>query len=145
MKTTRLPFLSVYPLVFCCLLAWFSTPVAFAQSEAGEHSQGSEKIEELPLDITAITRLKVAGVEIEPGPMRVGNLDILAPIVDQLPLLGATATRAAESNIPDLSALPEKERPGKNQFFQLNFPEGTDTPPLVFAVGRSVAYIEKEQ
>ena len=141
MKTTRLPF---YPLLLCCVLALFPAFVAFAE-EGDKPMMETEKVEELPLDITAITRLKVAGIEIESAPMRVGNLDILAPIVDQLPSLGATATRAAESNIPDLSELPESDRPKKNQFFQLNFPEATEAPPLVFAVGRSVAYIEKEQ
>jgi len=148
MRSFRLSFLRRHYFVFhcfafCCLLA-FSGAVVSADEEGGDTSQVTEQVETLPLDITAVKRLKIAGVEIDAPPMRVGNLDILAPIVDQLPSLGATATRAAESNIPDLSDIPEKERPAKNQFFQLNFPEGTNSPPLVFAVGRSVAYIEKE-
>lgn len=148
MRSFRFPFLRPYYLVLCCLLA-FSPALVWAEEE-GEGNSGdsnaqvTEQLEALPLDITAIQRLKVAGEDIDATPMRVGNLDILAPIVDQLPSLGATATRAAESNIPDLSHIPEKERPGKNQFFQLNFPDGTNTPPLVFAVGRSVAYVQKE-
>lgn len=146
MRSIRLPFLRHYIFVFCCLLAFsFSSAVIRADEEGGDNSQVIDQPEALPLDITAIQRLKVAGVEIDATPMRVGNLDILAPIVDQLPSLGATATRAAESNIPDLNSFPEKDRPTKSQFFQLNFPEGTNTPPLVFAVGRSVAYVQKEQ
>lgn len=145
MRSFRFPFLRLYGLVACCLFSLAVAPVAvFAEEGDSSDAQITEQTENLPLDITAIQRLKVAGVEINALPMRVGNLDILAPIVDQLPSLGATATRAAESNIPDLNDIPAKERPAKNQFFQLNFPEGTDTPPLVFAVGRSVAYVQKE-
>jgi N-acetylmuramoyl-L-alanine amidase len=115
-----------------------------ADEENDSHSQVNDELEALPVDLGAIKRLKVAGKSIDETPLRVGNLDVLAPIVAELPSLGATATRAADDNIPDLSRLPEKDRPARNQFFQLNFPEETETPPLVFAVGRSVAYIKKE-
>ena len=145
MRSFRFPFLRRCGFAACCLFLLAVAPAAiFAEEVGSSDAQITEQTESLPLDITAIKRLKVAGVEINALPMRVGNLDILAPIVDQLPSLGATATRASDANIPDLNDIPLQDRPAKNQFFQLNFSEGTDTPPLVFAVGRSVAYVEKE-
>jgi N-acetylmuramoyl-L-alanine amidase len=115
-----------------------------SKSEQDSHATTGSPPDLLPVALEAIKRLKVAGEIIDDEPLRVGNLDVLAPIVTQLPNLGATATRAADANIPDLKDIPEKDRPAKNQFFQLNFPEETQNPPLVFVVGRSVAYIEKE-
>jgi N-acetylmuramoyl-L-alanine amidase len=138
-------FYALWALLFFLILA---APLAGthlrADEEVDSHSQMSDEPEALPVDLGAIQRLKVAGKEISETPLRVGNLDVLAPIVAQLPSLGATATRAADANIPDLSRIPENDRPARNQFFQLNFPEETETPPLVFAVGRSVAYVKKE-
>jgi N-acetylmuramoyl-L-alanine amidase len=99
--------------------------------DARPSSSSVQSVEDLPVDLEAIRRIKVAGENIDEAPMRVGNLDVLAPIVSELPGLGATATRAADSNIPDLRAIPEKDRPLKNQFFQLNFPEEVGSPPLV--------------
>jgi N-acetylmuramoyl-L-alanine amidase len=133
-----------WALLFFLTFAPLAQSPVRADEEGDSHSQVTDEPEALPVDLGAIKRLKVAGKAIEETPLRVGNLDVLAPIVAELPSLGATATRAADANIPDLSELPEKDRPARNQFFQLNFPEETETPPLVFAVGRSVAYIKKE-
>jgi N-acetylmuramoyl-L-alanine amidase len=118
-------------------------PTDLASEAQGSHAPSTQG-DALQVDLSAIRKIKVAGTDIDEAPLRVGNLDVLAPIVEQLPALGATATRAADVNLPDLRSIPEKDRPQKNQFFQINFPEETQNPPLVFAVGRSVAYIEKE-
>ncbi len=131
-------------LFFLILAAPFSSVHLRADEENDSHSQITDELEALPVDLGAIKRLKVAGKPVDGTPLRVGNLDVLAPIVAELPSLGATATLASDANIPDLSNLPEKDRPARNQFFQLNFPEETETPPLVFALGRRVAYIRKE-
>ncbi len=132
-------------LLFFLALPLLSTiPAAYADEENDAHSSVTFEAEPLPVDLGAVRRVKIAGKDIAEVPLRVGNLDILAPIVQELPGLGATATRAADANLPDLNTIPEKERPNKNQFFQLNFPPETETPPLVFAVGRSVAYVKKE-
>jgi N-acetylmuramoyl-L-alanine amidase len=116
-----------------------------SQPQDARSSAPAQPKDDLAVDLDAVKRLRVAEEPIDETPLRVGNLDVLAPIVEQLPSLGATATRAADANLPDLRRIPEKERPSKNQFFQLNFPEEVGAPPLVFAVGRSVAYIEKEE
>lgn len=120
------------------------SPTDLAKEPQDSHSSEPVNVEALPVELAAIRKVKVAGTDIDEAPLRVGNLDVLSPIVEQLPSLGATATRAADANIPDLRSIPEKERPQKNQFFQVNFAPETQSPPLVFAVGRSVAYIEKE-
>lgn len=134
-----------FTLLFFLVFPLLVTPSAIrADEENDAHSSVRFEAEPLPVDLGAIRRVKVAGKDISEVPLRVGNLDILAPIVPELPGLGATATRVADANLPDLRAIPEKERPNKNQFFQLNFPPETETPPLVFAVGRSVAYVKKE-
>jgi N-acetylmuramoyl-L-alanine amidase len=116
-----------------------------SQPQDARSSAPAQPKDELTVDLESVKRLRVGGVPIDEAPLRVGNLDILAPIVEQLPSLGATATRASDANLPDLRRIPEKERPAKNQFFQLNFPEEINAPPLVFAVGRSVAYVERDE
>lgn len=137
-------FASITLLFFLTLPLLLTAPTAIADEENDAHSSVSLEPETLPLDLNAVRRLKVAGKDIAETPLRVGNLDVLAPIVEELPGLGATATRVADANLPDLRSIPEKERPTRNQFFQINFLPETETPPLVFAVGRSIAYIKKE-
>lgn len=152
---TRQFFQPLFPrFVLSCLLATgvlfgaaSQTALAAEDSDTepqDARSSSAQAADTLPINLEAVKRVKVAGESIEEAPMRVGNLDVLVPIVSQLPSLGATATRAADANLPDLRAIPEKQRPTKNQFFQLNFPAEMEYPPLVFAVGQSVAYIEKE-
>jgi N-acetylmuramoyl-L-alanine amidase len=70
-----------------------------------------------------------------PGaPLRVGNLDILAPFVDQIGALGASVSKVGSRNIPGSLNVP-----GENQYFQINRPTRS---PIVFTVGKSTAYID---
>jgi len=70
-------------------------------------------------------------------PMRVGNLDVLAPIVSELPQLGATVTRCDPKNIPG-----GVNTPTEDQYFQINVPDG---PPIVLTMGHSTAWIGTNQ
>lgn len=130
--------------LFPLFLLSVTTVVSRANEGADSQSMITPEIEPLPVSLDAIQRVVVAGKEVKETPLRVGNLDVLVPIVDLLPRLGANATRAADKNIPGPEQFPGEERPAKNQFFQVNFAPETQAPPLVFAVGRSVAYVRKE-
>ena len=87
-----------------------------------------------PFDLGRIKRLRVGAQNVAEQPLRVGNLDVLAPLVDELPLVGATVTRADPRNIPD-----NLNTPTQDQFFQINLPHGA---PIVLTVGRDTAYID---
>jgi len=98
-------------------------------------STGSPVQEPLPVDAGQIRRLMVAGKEISEAPRRVGNVEILAPMVSELGGLGVTATRVAPENIP-----ANLNTPTDDQNFQINLPQGA---PIVLTVGREVAFINK--
>ncbi|HEX8834570.1 MAG TPA: N-acetylmuramoyl-L-alanine amidase, partial [Abditibacteriaceae bacterium] len=110
-----------------------SAPTTGATESGPSVAQGA-----LAIDLGNVRRVRVAGVIIPETPMRVGNLDILAPIVgdnsELLQRLGASATRAAAENLPG-----NINTPTQDQSFQINLPQGA---PLVLTVGRSVGYID---
>jgi N-acetylmuramoyl-L-alanine amidase len=89
----------------------------------------------LDVDLGSIRRVRVAGALLDEAPMRVGNLDILAPIVDQLSGLGASASQASLKNVPG-----NPNTPTNDQYFQLNLPQG---PPVVLTIGKPVAYVDQ--
>ncbi len=105
-------------------------------SEAN-HDSGVIAPPALPIDISQVRQVRVAGRTVPETPLRVGNLDVLAPIVGDnssiLSGLGASATRAAVGNIPGNPNTPSNE-----QSFQINLPQG---PPIVLTIGKATAYI----
>lgn len=121
----------------------------FAQNTSSETAASAEKGNEaghdagvvappaLPIDIGQVRQVRVAGRAVPETPLRVGNLDVLAPIVGDnssiLSGLGASATRAAVGNIPGNPNTPSNE-----QSFQINLPQG---PPIVLTIGKATAYI----
>ena len=95
----------------------------------------------LTVDLSRIRRVKVAGTIVSDAPIRVGNLDVLAPIVGDdsslLSQLGATASRVSQQNIPgNINA------PTNAQSFQLNL---SPRAPIVLTVGQSVAYVNGQE
>jgi len=112
---------------------------------SGAPSVGTEKAEEpsdnstalgpLPVDPSLIQRIRVAGALVNEAPLRVGNLDVLAPIADKLDGLGASASQVSLRNIPGNANTPTGE-----QFFQINL---FNRPPIVMAVGKAVAYVNQ--
>ncbi|PQV63101.1 N-acetylmuramoyl-L-alanine amidase [Abditibacterium utsteinense] len=99
--------------------------------------QPSDAIGPTPYDLGLIKRLQVASRSLPQAPLRVGNLDVLAPIVDQMALLGSTVTRADPRNVPGSLNVP-----GENQYFQINRPSGS---PIVFTIGKSAAWIDSNE
>lgn len=90
-----------------------------------------------PYDLGQIKRLQIGGQILAASPLRVGNLDLLAPFVEQIGALGATVTRADPRNVPgSLNA------PSENQYFQINRPTRS---PIVFTVGKSSAWVDGNQ
>lgn len=87
----------------------------------------------LPIDLGAIRRLKVANELIGDTPLRVANLDVLAPIVPELQRIGAYASHASLRNLPG-----NPNTPTQDKFFQINLP---NSPPIVLTVGKETAYI----
>lgn len=108
----------------------------FSDSSSQANIQGAT-----PVDLAKIRRVKVAGTLLEDAPLRVGNLDVLAPIVGDesslLSQLGATASRVSAQNIPG-----NANAPSTAQSFQLNM---APRPPIVLTVGQSVAYVNGQE
>lgn len=90
-----------------------------------------------PYDLGLIKKLQVGNQSVPQAPLRVGNLDILAPLVDQMPILGATVTRADPKNVPG-----GYSGPSDAQYFQINVPTGA---PIVLTVGKSSAWIDNNE
>lgn len=94
----------------------------------------------LNIDLAQVRRVKVAGVSIEDAPMRVGNLDVLAPIIGEgsriLSGLGATASQAAEGNAGNPNT------PTEEQIFQINLPSGS---PIILTVGKASAIVNSTE
>ncbi len=89
----------------------------------------------LPVDLGQVRRVTIAGTGLGDTPMRVGNLDVLAPFVDQLSGLGASASRVSKANMPPNNTTPE------DQLFQINLSQGS---PIVLTVGKAVAYVDQQ-
>ena len=90
----------------------------------------------LPIDLGQVRRIAIAGTSLDDAPMRVGNLDILAPFVEQLSGLGASASRVSLANIPG-----NANTPSEDQSFQINLSQGS---PIVLTLGKAVAYIDQQ-
>lgn len=90
-----------------------------------------------PYELGTIARLQVGLQNIDETPMRVGNLDILAPLVEEFPILGASVTRADPRNVPGNSLTPLD-----SSYFQIN---RSGAPPIVLSIGQSKAWIDKNE
>ncbi len=107
-------------------------------SDASEKSavagQPAPALGPAPYDLGLIKRLQIGGQTLPNAPLRVGNLDVLAPFVDQIGALGASVSKVDPRNIPgSLNA------PGENQYFQINRPTRS---PIIFTVGKSSAWMD---
>jgi len=93
---------------------------------------------DLTVDLSLIQRVKVAGKLVEETPMRVGNLDVLAPIVGAnsriLSGLGAIVSNVAAKDVPG-----NLNTPTEDQLFQINLPSG---PPIIMTIGKATAMID---
>ncbi|RYG68027.1 hypothetical protein EON80_12485 [bacterium] len=113
-----------------------------AYSDASEKSSGDKAaapgqppaaLGPAPYDLGLIKKVQVGNQLLPQTPLRVGNLDIMVPLVDQMPILGATVTKADPRNMPGGNVAPTDA-----QNFQINVPAG---PPIMMTVGRETAWI----
>ncbi len=88
-----------------------------------------------PFDLSRIRAMQVGALVVPDTPQRVGNLDMLAPIVDYVAPLGISITQADPKNTPTLFNTSPRD------FFQINLPTGT---PIVLAVNRATAWGKDE-
>lgn len=110
---------------------------ATAPSDDKGHGGSSENAtESLPVDLAAITRIKVAGNDIAEAPLRMGNLDVLAPIGPALEKMGVLITHVAPEYVPGGINGPDDKT-----YFQLNLSNGS--APIVLTIGKRVAYINR--
>lgn len=120
-----------------------AAPAAKAPGEATETTPPAPSVAQgvLSIDLGLVKHVRVAGQNIDEDPLRVGNLDILAPIVGDdssiLSRLGATASRVAVANIPGNANTPTQD-----QNFQINLTQGA---PIVLTIGKSVAMIDGQE
>lgn len=110
---------------------------ADATDTGGTLAQPPVALGPAPFDLGKIKRLQVGNRSIREQPLRVGNLDVLAPLVEELSLVGASVTNADPRNIPG-----NINSPSQDQYFQINLPHGA---PIVLAAGRAVAYVDGNQ
>lgn len=114
-----------------------SRPVAITPVGQGDAATGASALGALPFDAGLVRRVKVAGKMVGDTPLRVGNLDVLAPIIGEnssiISGLGVSVTRVAPGNMPG-----NLNTPTGDQSFQVNLPEGA---PIVMTVGKATAYI----
>ena len=106
---------------------------ASATDTGGTLAQAPAALGPAPFDLGKIKRLQIGNYSIREQPLRVGNLDVLAPLVEELPLVGATVTSADPRN------LPAKQNAAGGQYFQINLPRGA---PIVLAANSSTAYVD---
>ena len=106
---------------------------ANATDTGGTLTQAPAALGPAPFDLGKIKRLQVGNYSIREQPLRVGNLDVLAPLVEELPLVGATVTSADARN------LPAKQNAAGGQYFQINLPRGA---PIVLSANSSTAYVD---
>ncbi len=90
-----------------------------------------------PIPIDSVRAIQVGSQRVNEAPMRVGNLDVLAPLVDEMPMLGATVTKADLNNVPG-----DPNSPIENQFFQINRPGQS---PIVLCMGQNKAWIDRNE
>lgn len=90
-----------------------------------------------PYDLSLIKRVQIGTRRVDQAPLRVGNLDILAPLMQGMPILGATLTQANPNNVPGGAAMASQ-----GQHFQINVPNG---PPIVLTIGKSAAWIDNHE
>lgn len=107
-----------------------------SSSNNGNDATGNNAQAPLPYDLSQVKRLRVAGRLIDETPIRVGNMDVLAPIVGDnssiLSTVGATASRVATGSVPAAVA------GGDGQSFQINRADGV---PVVMTVGKASAWL----
>ena len=105
-----------------------------ATDTGGTLTQPPAALGPAPFDLGKIKRMQIGNFSIREQPLRVGNLDVLAPLVEELPMVGATVTSADPRNLPG-----NPNTPTNAQYFQINLPRGA---PIVMAAGSSTAYVE---
>lgn len=105
---------------------------ATATDTGGTLTQPPAALGPAPFDLGKIKRMQIGNYSVREQPVRVGNLDVLAPLVEELPMVGATVTSADPRN------LPAKSRTPGAQYFQINLPRGA---PIVLASNSSTAYV----
>ena len=100
-------------------------------------SQPPPALGQTPISLDAIRAVQVGGVRLNTPPMRVGNMDLLAPLVDTMGGLGASVTKA------DLRLVPGNQNaPIENDFFQIN---RSGQPPIILCMGQNKAWIDHNE
>ncbi|BCM92775.1 N-acetylmuramoyl-L-alanine amidase LytC [Abditibacteriota bacterium] len=108
-----------------------------SDTKSADPSQPPPALGPAPISIDSVRAIQVGSQRVNEAPMRVGNLDVLAPLVDEMPLLGATVTKADLNNVPG-----DVNSPIENQFFQINRP---NQPPIVMSMGQNKAWIDRNE
>ncbi len=106
---------------------------ASATDTGGTLTQPPAALGPAPFDLGKIKRMQVGNYSVREQPLRVGNLDVLAPLVEELSLVGASVTGADPRNLPAKRSAPNA------QYFQINLPRGA---PIVLAANSSTAYVD---
>lgn len=99
--------------------------------------QPPEALGPTPYDLALIKKVQVGSQVIPQAPLRVGNLDVLVPLMDLISTLGATITKADLRNVPGGT-----DGPTDSQYLQINVPVGA---PIVLTIGKDKAWIGNQE
>lgn len=109
------------------------TTYSDASEKSATPGQPAPALGPAPYELGLIKRIQVGTALLPQAPLRVGNLDIMAPIAEQISALGVSVTKADLRNVPGGTSGPTDA-----QYFQINVPTG---PPIVLTIGKETAWI----
>jgi len=100
-------------------------------------SQPPPALGRAPVPLEEIRAIQVGAHKLSDAPMRVGNLDVLAPLVDSIGVLGANITRADVRLIPG-----NQNAPIDGDYFQIN---RQGQSPIILHIGQAKAWIDSNE
>jgi len=105
-----------------------------SDTKNADPSQPPPALGQTPVPLKDIHTIQVGTQRLSDAPMRVGNLDVLAPLVDSISVLGASITRADSRLIPG-----NQNAPIDGDYFQIN---RQGQSPIILRIGQAKAWID---
>lgn len=108
-----------------------------SDTKNADPSQPPPALGPAPVPLDAIRAIQVGTQRLSDAPMRVGNLDVLAPLVDSIGVLGANITKADPRLIPG-----NQNAPIGSDYFQIN---RQGQSPIILRIGQAKAWIDSNE
>jgi len=108
-----------------------------SDTKNADPSQPPPALGQAPVPLKDIHAIQVGTQRLSDAPMRVGNLDVLAPLVDSIGVLGANVTKADPRLIPG-----NQNAPIGSDYFQIN---RLRQSPIILRIGQAKAWIDSNE